>query len=378
TGRLDGVISQPGVRRIGACSGPFTMALGDTQEIVVGVVAGIGADYLNAITVMKNNDVAVQSAYNDLFDLPKAPPAPEVKLVQLDKQIVLDWGSTQAAVRATEDFDKKDYTFQGYNVYQVVSAGTQIDLAGDKRNLAGRTDVKLLATFDKDRDAVRTIFDNVFDSKLGIIVPVVKQLGTDNGIKRELVINTDLLRNAPLVNGQRYCCAVTAFGYNPSDAALTHALESTPRILIAIPQTPPPGSRVYSGYGDTIRVANTNSGKKSDGVVTANVVDPTKVTGRPYKVVFKTVPTTFHYPTGDVTEQFINWYVVRGTQDTLARSTNQGPTAFKDPGDGHDIGASNGNEFDYPIVDGMFVTASGPAPLVNAPRSNYTPATRWW
>ncbi|MBM2845863.1 MAG: hypothetical protein HW407_1175, partial [Bacteroidetes bacterium] len=223
TGRLDGAIDAPGDRRLGVCAGPFTMAFGDTQEVVVGVVAGIGTDFLSSIAVMKNNDIAVQNAYNDLFDLPKAPPAPIVNTdpvtgnisPALDKQLVLDWGSKQAAVRATEDFDRKGYKFEGYNVYQIASPSTSIPLSGDKREVDGRTDVKLLATFDKNGNAIRTIFDDVFDVGLGIIVRVVKQRGTDNGIVRELVVNRDAIRQAPLVNGQRYYFAVTAYGYNP-------------------------------------------------------------------------------------------------------------------------------------------------------------------
>jgi hypothetical protein len=300
SGRIDGAISGPGDRRIGACSGPFTMTLGDTQEVVVGVVAGIGGDYKNSITVMKNNDVAVQNAYNDLFDLPKAPPAPIVNIVQLDKRIILDWGSDAAGVQATEEFNKKEYTFQGYNVYQVISQGTSIDLAGDKRSLQGRTDVKHLGTFDIAGDAVRTISDLVFDSKLGIVVPVVKQLGTDNGIVRTMEITTDLIRNAQLVNGQRYYFAVTAYGYNPSDQALTHALESTPRIITAIPQTPIPGIRYSSSYGDTISYVKTGA---SDGSIVVTVIDPTKVTGHEYDITFApdTVNEGYWWTVTDVT-----------------------------------------------------------------------------
>ncbi len=291
TGRLDGVITGPSDRRIGACSGPFTMALGDTQEVVVGVVAGIGADFKNSITVMKNNDVAVQNAYNDLFDLPKAPPAPKLRVAQLDRKLVLDWGYDDAAVQETETFNKKGYVFEGYNVYQVTSPATPIDLSGDKRNLLSKIDVKVLATFDRAGNAVRTIADNVFDPTLGIIVPIVKQLGTDNGIQRKLVIDEDLIRQATLVNGQRYYFAVTAYGYNADEQALTHALESTPLITTAIPQTPNPGFRVSAAPGDTVKgiTHTTVAGGQSDGNVEAYVVDPTALTGHTYKVTFDTL-----------------------------------------------------------------------------------------
>jgi hypothetical protein len=68
-GWIDGIWEFPGDRRMLQTSGPFSMALGDTQEIVVGVVGGIGENYLQSISVMKQNDRFVQSMYNSLFEL---------------------------------------------------------------------------------------------------------------------------------------------------------------------------------------------------------------------------------------------------------------------------------------------------------------------
>jgi hypothetical protein len=259
----------------------------------------IGGDYLQSVSIMKNNDVAVQNAYNDLFDLPKAPPAPTVQIAELDRQIVLDWGAVEADVRATEEFDRKGYTFEGYNVYQVQSAGTFIDLAGDKRNLDSRTDVKLLATYDIAANGVLTVYDDVFDVGLGITIRVVRQRGSESGISRHLVIDRDAIRQVGLVNGQSYYFAVTAYGYNPSDQALTHALESTPRIIRAVPQAPPPGTRYASVNGDTVQ-GIVHAGP-SDGFVEAYVVDPSRVTGHQYRVVFDTLGGEIVWHVEDVT-----------------------------------------------------------------------------
>lgn len=378
TGRLDGVLQSPSDRRIGACSGPFNMALGDTQEVVVGVVAGIAGDYLTSVSVMKNNDIAVQNAYNDLFDLPKAPPGPKVKGVALNKQIVLDWGSDLAQVRATEDFDRKGYTFEGYNVYQLPSASGTFSQA------------IRLATFDKDGNGVRTIYDDVFDVSLGIIVRVVRQRGTDNGILRQLVINEDKVRSAPLVNGQLYYFAVTAYGYNPSDQALTHALESSMQIITVVPKTPDPGyGPISSQYGEALHVVNLNQGIQSDGGAAPVMVDPTASTGKTYQVRIRSVPTTFRYGPSDIGNFFnvsidqLNWTLYRGA-DSLYNSVNQGPTVPISPGihvdDGvqHlDVPAVFGNVYDYPIIDGFFLPVSGPPPQLNEDRSRFTEGTNW-
>jgi hypothetical protein len=67
TGWIDGTIASPADRRIAMCSGPFTMAAGDTQEVVVATIAGRGADYRSSITVLKTEDDLVQKEYNILF-----------------------------------------------------------------------------------------------------------------------------------------------------------------------------------------------------------------------------------------------------------------------------------------------------------------------
>lgn len=54
----------PGDRRMSICTGPFTMAEGDTQEIVVALSVGLGADYLSSIAVLRSVADKVQSAYD--------------------------------------------------------------------------------------------------------------------------------------------------------------------------------------------------------------------------------------------------------------------------------------------------------------------------
>nr|NIV95769.1 hypothetical protein [candidate division KSB1 bacterium] len=54
-GDLDGKIFPPGDRRIFLSSGPFTMALGDTQEVIIALVGGLGADNLFSVQVMKHH-----------------------------------------------------------------------------------------------------------------------------------------------------------------------------------------------------------------------------------------------------------------------------------------------------------------------------------
>ena len=58
TGCIDGLNyvhpGNPGDRRFQMNSGPFTMALGDTQEVIIALVGGIGADHIASVAVMKH------------------------------------------------------------------------------------------------------------------------------------------------------------------------------------------------------------------------------------------------------------------------------------------------------------------------------------
>ena len=114
-GWIDGDLIGAGDRRIGMASGPFQMAPGDTQEVVVAeIIAGAipGVDRISAIGLLKYYDQQAQLAYDNFFDLPTAPSAPDVNIVELDKKIILDWGENQAKVSETESQNSKGYKFQ--------------------------------------------------------------------------------------------------------------------------------------------------------------------------------------------------------------------------------------------------------------------------
>jgi len=275
TGWLDGMLHPPGDRRIGSVSGPFEMAYGDTQEVVVAEIAAgavPGIDRLQAVKLLKDYDKAAQIAYDRLFQLPRAPEQPKVVVGELDKEIILSWGSDVEAVNKTESYDNFGYKFEGYNVYQLPSPSAQLSQA------------VRLATFDIVND-IKKITDLEFDPTAGIPVEKVLAFGNDTGIKRFISIKTDALKgNLPLNNGSKYYFAVTSYAYNPEPPFGPKVLENALQVITVTPQTPKPGVRYEASLGKEI-VATHKSGF-SDGKVTAYVVDPTKVTGHKYEVSF--------------------------------------------------------------------------------------------
>ena len=63
TGWIDGTLDVPGDRRMLQSSGPFTMAVGDTQEVVVGAIGSSGSSRLESISKLKENDKNIQARY---------------------------------------------------------------------------------------------------------------------------------------------------------------------------------------------------------------------------------------------------------------------------------------------------------------------------
>jgi hypothetical protein len=270
-GWLDGVTLPPGDRREGMASGPFNLAPGDTQEVVVAEMFGgaiPGVDRLSAISLVKFYDVTAQQSYNNFFQIPLPPPPPSVSVVQSQNKIVLDWGEDASKVSATENYNSLGYTFEGYNVYQLPSAAATI------------AEGKRLATFDKI-DGVLKIEDQFFDVNSGVVLEHVSEFGNDTGIQRSFVDSTDVFNSGKaLIDGVKYYFAVTAYGYNAN--GVPHAIENPISLITVTPQMPPPGV-TSQPLGPMSNVTHTGTANAS---VKVTVVNPNDVTGDQYKVSF--------------------------------------------------------------------------------------------
>ena len=277
TGWIDGVSEDPGDRRICLASGPFTMVLGDTQEIVSALVCGIGSDYLNSITVMKFNDRFVQTTFDSLLHMPGPPIAPRVEGYGINSDIILDWGVDPAAVARTESLIViNNYRFEGYKLYQFPNASG--DTTGKK--LLGQWDLK---------DGVTLIEQPVFDAPTGktYIQPI--QLGTDNGIVRATVLSYDQFRRTPFITGTAYHFAVTAYNYAPDEVNPFKTYESAPVLVTVIPEAPKPGTRYAYSVGDTVHVKDL-VGKNSAQAYPV-IYSPARQTGMTYLLSFDTTTT---------------------------------------------------------------------------------------
>ena len=270
TGDLDGIAIAASDRRMCLTSGPFEFADGDIQEVVVAVIGGIGGTRFSSISAMKATDEIAQSIYDVLFsEVPKPPPAPDVKVTPFENYVMLDWGSNTEAVATTEDFVTLGYKFEGYNIYQLPNAA------------AGKDQATLIATYDLV-NGIKTIKDVKILTGYGEVeVPV--QVGEDTGIKRSLLIEKDYITGNPFYEGNTYYFAVTAYNQDVSlraDKALESALIATPAVI----QEPLPGDVVETEPGDV--TALTHSAGTCDGGASYKIIDPYALTGDDYEVFF--------------------------------------------------------------------------------------------
>ncbi len=272
SGWIDGILNAPGDRRILLSTGPFTMAVGDTQDLVIGQVAALGKSNTSSVSKLKFYDTYAQYAYDQSFDLPKPPIAPKVKTTALDKKIVFNWGFDTTAINATEKPVSKGFEFQGYNVYQLPSASSSI------------SDGIKVATFDK-ADLYGIILDNVYDDNTGFVVEKPVQTGSNEGIQRYYVTTEDAVRGRPLSNGVTYYYAITAYSYlKNNEGAPFKTLESGSSVISVTPQPMKPGTTAPDTPES--QITTTHQGASTSDV-RAVVVDPSQIKSASYKVEFQ-------------------------------------------------------------------------------------------
>ena len=343
TGLLDGQGTPdsfaPGDRRLNVSTGPFTLAPGDTQEVVVAVVCGIGADRFSSISVMKFNDRFAQNTYDALFQVPSPSKAPTVVVTELDGQVVLEWGTDLARVTDIETTvnEPGGFVFEGYNVYQFPSSGASITTEGTKR----------IATYDLPDDPT-VILDEQFDVSSGQILMMPVQFGTNSGILRFFEFDRDYVLDVDKIyNGQEYYLAVTAYSRATVSGYLPAALESSPTILTAVPKVPF-GVTYYSAYNDTLAVEHVSG--TSDGVVRPIVLDPTLSTGDTYEVSFVATDSTPVWKLTNITDNVV----------LLDNQTNQ-----------------SGDD-EYKFVDGLNLKVEGPPLEGNSWSAEEITGERWF
>ena len=95
-----------GDRRFLMNTGPFTMADGDSQEVVFAIFHASDGNALQSLVKLKQVDEFAQLAYDINFKLPDPPPMPVVEATSLLEEIVLTWDDATEAYQETDLLDR--------------------------------------------------------------------------------------------------------------------------------------------------------------------------------------------------------------------------------------------------------------------------------
>lgn len=272
-GWIDGTNENTGSRELYISTGPFTMALGDTQEIVTALIAAHSPDRVASVHVLKYYDKIVQDSYSKLLVPSKIPPTPNATATELDRSILLEWEKDAAQRALVESFSSGGYLFEGYNVYQLPSA------------TAPQYEWTKIATYDLKNEVTQIVQDDI-NPITGRIEQRVVHDAKNSGLVRYLLLKKDSLANREMINGQEYHFAVTAYSYTTSTTLPYHSLESEPKIFTVTPHKPNPETVVSYTINDSLITLPENVIGNNDGRIGVKILDPYSVVGGSYDVWF--------------------------------------------------------------------------------------------
>ncbi|TVR79571.1 MAG: hypothetical protein EA412_06185 [Chitinophagaceae bacterium] len=216
--------NNPSDRRFLQNSGPFVLQPGAVNNIITGVVwvqiPGVYPCPSFENTIGPASDKA-QALFDNCFRLISGPDAPDLKIRELDREIIISLENSLTSNNVNEAYEEVDpilsaigaedstYRFQGYKLYQV--RNPQID-AGDLFDI---TRARLIAQVDVE-DGVERLINWEFNPSINGFEPQVMVEGSDEGIRRTFRVTNDQFAtgNTRLVNHKRYYFAVVAYAYN--------------------------------------------------------------------------------------------------------------------------------------------------------------------
>ncbi|MBB4081012.1 hypothetical protein GGR28_003653 [Lewinella aquimaris] len=219
-----------GDRRTIQASGPFTLQPGAVNELIIGVVWVPNQTYpAPSIQRLQQADDLAQSLFDNCFDRLDGPDAPDVDLLELDREIVLLFSNDEVSNNFEESYIEQGlgiprgedslYRFEGYRVFQF--SGPDVSLA----DIDDPDRVREVATYDLSNGVTR-LFNwsglsedepdrNPLDQTY--FVPELRVNGPDAGIRHSLSITQDAFasgNDTRLINHRRYYFTVVAYAYN--------------------------------------------------------------------------------------------------------------------------------------------------------------------
>jgi hypothetical protein len=222
--------------------------------------------------VYKADDIA-QALFDNNFQLVEGPDAPDMEIVELDRELILKWGyKNPLSNNYYENYIQKDpvlkaasgsadslYRFEGYLVYQLRDARVSVTDLDDpnKAALIAQCDIK---------NGITTIVNREQQNAPGwptpIIVDKVMVNGKDEGLFYSLRVTEDKFAEGTdprLVNYRRYYFMIVAYAYNGDTTNPRRFIlgRNNVRAYEAIPhkvEFEKMGTVLAAAYGDGVKV----------------------------------------------------------------------------------------------------------------------------
>ncbi|NJB84813.1 hypothetical protein GGR26_000558 [Lewinella marina] len=219
-----------GDRRTIQASGPFTLQPGAVNELIIGVVWVPDQTYpAPSIQRLQQADDLAQSLFDNCFDLLDGPDAPDVDLLELDREVVMLFSNSPVSNNFMEGYQEEGlgipagadslYRFEGYRVFQF--SGPDVTLA----DIGDPNRVREIATYDLDNGVTRLFNWTGISAEeedrnplnQTYFVPELRVAGEDEGIRHSISITQDAFasgNDTRLINHRRYYFTVVAYAYN--------------------------------------------------------------------------------------------------------------------------------------------------------------------
>ena len=221
----DNAGNSPDDRRFLQSAGPFTLEPGAVNRITTGVIwaRATSGDNLASIELIRLADDKAQALFDNCFKVLNGPDAPDVEVIELDRELVLNLSNGSTSNNFLEGYVEFDpliisppgeswdpfYRFQGYKLYQLASPSVSVtDLENpDLARLVHQSDVL---------DEVESLVNYDFDAAIGANVPTLEVSASNEGISHSVSITEDkfAIGDKKLVNNKTYYFMAVAYGYN--------------------------------------------------------------------------------------------------------------------------------------------------------------------
>ncbi len=211
-----------GDRRTLQASGPFRLTPGATNELIIGAVfvPDVPSHPRVDLTTLLFADDIAQAAFDNCFEIPDGPDAPDVDWLELDQELVGFLSNDPiSSNNYQEQYEEKDlrapddsitYVFEGYELYQLRSPVSELDEVDNVR-LVFSSDLKNGITDIFEFTGIENIpgFEPPF-----LFEKNLKASGKDEGIRKSFKLTVDAFTNEPLINNKKYYFRAIAYGYN--------------------------------------------------------------------------------------------------------------------------------------------------------------------